>query len=190
MPGGGTAADRSVSGGRGIITLASDVALVRFQRLVPTAIGDAEVRVRMSVSAVTTGTGAAMLPSVLLRYVDASIFYRARLHFGVSGALSVSVTRDVTQIGSAVSLPYTYTAGAEYEVRVRLTGHQVQMRVWPVGAMEPDSWHLTGTVTASPIAAGGIGVTASAFAAMTNASPQLRFDNFATSDPESPSARG
>lgn len=178
---GGTASDRSVNGARGVISLPTAPSTVRFQT-VPGQVGDCEVRCRMSVSALALG--AAFLPAVLLRYVDTSSYYRARVHFGTGGAMSVSVTRDVTQVGAEAALPYTYTGGSEFEVRVRLTGHLVQMRVWPVGQLEPSVWHIERTVTTSPIAAGQVGLTASTFSGNTNVSPQLFFDEFTVPTPQ------
>ncbi|MEU5980139.1 hypothetical protein ABZ842_36005, partial [Streptomyces sp. NPDC047315] len=113
-----------------------------------------------------------------------SVFYRARVHFGLSGALAVSVTRGTTQVGSAPSLPYTYSAGSELEVRVRLVGHTVQMRVWPVGQPEPVDWTHTVTITTDTIAAGELGLTASAFNGNTNTAPEIRFDGFEVVTPQ------
>jgi hypothetical protein len=177
----GNASDRSVNGARGVITLASSSSTVRFQTL-PGAVGDCEVRCRMSVSAVATG--ASLLPAVLMRYVDTANFYRARVHFGTGGAMYVSISRDTTQIGTEVQLPFTYAANDEFEVRVRLTGHLVQIRVWPVGALEPAVWHTEQTVTSSPIASGLVGLTGSAISGNTNVSPQLLFDEFTVPTPQ------
>ncbi|MGW2261454.1 hypothetical protein ACWCXE_27170 [Streptomyces sp. NPDC001780] len=179
---GGLATDRSVDGARGIITLPANISTIRYEQLVPAAVTDCEVRVRMSVSAVAVG--ASMVPGVLLRCRSTSDFYRARIHFGVSGGMFVSVTRDTTQVGDSPALPYTYTAGAEFELRVRLAGQTIQMRVWPTGTVEPTVWHHTATITANTIDAGTIGLTASAFAGMTTPSPQLRFDAFEVVTPQ------
>ncbi|MFI8299983.1 hypothetical protein ACIGCZ_29065 [Streptomyces nigra] len=178
---GGTASDRSVNGSRGVVTLPSSPSTIRFQTM-PGAIGDCEIRCRMSVSAVATG--AAFIPAVLLRYAGAGDYYRARVHFGLSGAMQVSVTRDTTQIGSAVTLPYTYAASDEFEVRVRLTGHLVQIRVWPVGSLEPSVWHTAETVASSTVESGLVGLSASAFAGNTNTSPNLLYDNFVVVTPQ------
>lgn len=179
---GGSNSDRTVNGSRGVVTLASAVSTVRFQTL-PGAVGDCEVRCRMSVSAVATG--ASLIPSVLLRYVDASNYYRARVHFGTGGSMFVSITRDVTQVGvTTPQLPWTYAGGDEFEVRVRLTGHLVQIRVWPVGTLEPSVWHTQEIVVSSPIASGLVGLTASGFAGVTNVSPTLSFDEFVIPTPQ------
>lgn len=173
---GGAGSERSVDGTRGIVTLPSAVSSLRFQTLTG-PMGDVEVRARFSVSAVATG--ASMVPGVLLRYVSGSAYYRARVHFGTGGDMFVSATRDTTTIGSSPAVPYTYTAGAEFETRTRLDGHRIRMRVWPVGDPEPAGWHLDQEITADLIPEGAVGLVASAFAGNTNVSPQLLFDAFA-----------
>lgn len=178
---GGLASDRSLNGTAGVITLAATPATIRFQRLVA-GLTDTEVLVRMSVDQVATGN--ALLPSVLLRYVDTSNFYRARLHFGLSGAMSASITRATTAVGSTATLPFTYSAGQWFWVRARLTGQRVQLRVWPDGQLEPPVWHKDETISSSPIASGQVGVTASAFDTNTNVNPQLRYDDFTVITPQ------
>ncbi|MFI8119146.1 hypothetical protein ACIF8Q_07520 [Streptomyces albidoflavus] len=174
--GGGAAAERSVSAGRGVVTVSSaTISAVRIQALAG-PLGDAEVRVRMSVPQVSTG--AALIPGVLLRYADGSNYYRARLHFNAGGTLSTSITRTVTQVGSTVTVSGGYTAGAEFEVRARVDGHRLRMRVWPVGGTEPTIWHQDQTITTDPIEHGLVGVTAGGFTGNTNVDPQIRFDLF------------
>ncbi|MFD9174642.1 hypothetical protein ACFWDT_05865 [Streptomyces diastaticus] len=173
---GGSAAERSVAAGRGLVTVSSaTVSTVRIQALAG-PIGDVDVRVRMSVPQVSTG--AALIPGVLLRYVDGSNYYRARLHFNAGGTLSTSITRTVTQVGSTVAVSGGYTAGAEFEVRARVDGHRIRMRVWPVGSAEPTTWHQDQAITTDPIEHGLVGVTAGGFASNTNTDPQIRFDQF------------
>ncbi|WP_230536476.1 hypothetical protein [Streptomyces sp. OUCMDZ-3434] len=174
--GGGAAADRSVSAGRGVVTVSSaTISAVRIQVLAG-PLGDAEVRVRMSVPQVSTG--AALVPGVLLRYADGSNYYRARLHFNPGGTLSTSITRTVTQVGSTVTVSGDYTAASEFEVRARVDGHRIRMRVWPVGGAEPTIWHQDQTITTDPIEHGLVGVTASGLTGNTNVDPQIRFDLF------------
>ncbi|GAA3301277.1 hypothetical protein GCM10020295_44170 [Streptomyces cinereospinus] len=125
--------------------------------------------VRLSVDQVATI--ASLTPAILLRYTDTSNYYRARLHFGVTGSMYASVTRDATEVGGSPLLPYTYTAGQWFWVRARLTGHRVQMRVWPDGQAEPGGWHRDVTITTSPIASGQVGLAGSALATNTNTNP-------------------
>ncbi|NEY32051.1 hypothetical protein GTU99_07565 [Streptomyces sp. PRKS01-65] len=174
LTGGVSSAERTVSGGVGTVTLTGAPEALRIQRLV-SQITDCEVILRMSVDQVATG--AALVPGVLLRYVDTTSFYRARVHFNPGGTMSASITRGTTAVGSVASLPHTYTAGAWMRVRVRLTGDRVQLRVWPDSQPEPGMWHKDETIT-SPIASGQVGVTASALTGSTTVNPQLRFDDF------------
>jgi hypothetical protein len=178
---GGTNSDRSVDGSRGLVTLPSAPSTLRFQVL-PTTVGDCEIRARLSVSQVATG--ASLIPGILLRYTSTSAYYRARIHFATGGAMFASVTRDTTQIGTEGALPYTYTAGAEFELRVRLIGHRVLMKVWRVGQWEPERWHYEATVTANTIAAGQVGTTASTFSGNTNVSPICQYDQFEVITPQ------
>ncbi|MET8824798.1 carbohydrate binding domain-containing protein [Streptomyces sp. NPDC004610] len=178
---GGANSDRSVNGTSGVITLASAPDTVRFQRILA-GIADAEVLVRLSVDQIATGSS--FVPGVLLRYTDASNYYRARLHFGTGGAMFTSITRTTTAVGGTLSLPYTYTAGQWFRLRARITGHRIQLRAWPDGTREPRAWHSDETVTTSPIATGQIGLTGSAFTANTNVNPQLRFDDFQVPTPQ------
>lgn len=177
----GTTTERSVDGTRGLVAMPSAVSTLRFQ-ILPQAVGDCEIRTRLSVSQVATG--ASLVPGVLLRYVDALNYYRARIHFGTGGLLFASITRDTTQIGGSPQLPGTYTAGAEFEMRVRLIGHRILMRVWPVGKSEPEKWHHEATVTTNPIGAGRVGTTVSGFAGNTNVAPVASCDNFEVITPQ------
>jgi hypothetical protein len=170
---GGAASDRSVDGAAGIITLAASPDTIRFQSVDET-VADCEVLVRLSVDQVATG--ASMLPSILLRHQDNSNYYRARLHFGTSGTMFVSITRDTTAIGSTEALPYTYGPGDVFWLRARLIGHRVLVRAWPTSALEPVRWHNDQTITTDPIATGAVGVTGSAFSGNTNVNPQISYD--------------
>ncbi|MGW6142176.1 hypothetical protein [Streptomyces sp. NPDC055140] len=183
---GGAASERSVNGAQGVVTIpGASISTVRFQTLA-TGIADCEVRVRLSPGQVSTG--ASIVPAILLRYVDTSNYYRARLHFATGGELYLSITRDTTQLGGTPQLPLSYASGDQFEMRVRLTGHRIQMRVWPTGALEPSIWHNDVTVTASTIATGAVGVTASGFTGNTNTNPAMGFDQFEIVSPQTVTA--
>ncbi|MCZ4612286.1 hypothetical protein O3S80_52820, partial [Streptomyces sp. Lzd4kr] len=178
---GGADSERSVDGSRGLVNIPSSPSTLRFQ-LLPTAVGDCDIRVRLSADQVATG--ASMVPGVLLRYTGTGDYYRARVHFGTSGSMFTSVTRDTTQLGTAPSLPYTYAALDEFELRVRLVGQRVLIRVWRVGTPEPHVWHNDQEVTSGTIDAGQVGTTVSTFAGNTNVSPNIRFDRFEVITPQ------
>ncbi|MET9516380.1 alkaline phosphatase D family protein [Streptomyces sp. NPDC002994] len=179
---GGFNSERSCNGTGGVVTLSGATPTnTRFQTQ-PGSVGDCEVRVRVSASQVSTG--ASLPASILLRYTSSSVNYRARLHFGTSGALFASVTRNTTQIGSTVTLRGTYAAGAAFQVRVRLVGHRILMRVWPDATTEPDVWHVDETVVTDPIATGQVGLAASVFSGNTNVAPAVVYDDWQVISPQ------
>jgi hypothetical protein len=180
---GGAASDRSVDDGSGVITLQASPSTVRTQH-VTEDVEDCEVLVRMWVDQVATG--ASLLPSVLLRRSAISDYYRARVHFGTSGDMFTSVARGTTQIGSAVTLPWTYSADDEFWVRARLIGHRVLVRVWPVDRLEPVTvWHNDQTVTTEgTIDSGAIGVAGSSFGGNTNVNPELHYADYELVTPQ------
>lgn len=177
----GAASERSVNGSQGVVTWAANPSTIRFQTLL-SDVGDCDVKVLMSVDQVATG--ASFLPGILLRYVDTSTFYRARIHFETSGTMAVSATRGGTQVGTAATLPYTYSANDQFWLRGKLTGDRIRARVWPSGHPEPDTWHVDQELNVGVIPAGAIGLTASAFSGNTNVSPQLLYDSFELLDPQ------
>lgn len=182
---GGTGTDRAVNGTRGTINLPANVSTLRLQQLLGEAIGDCDVQVRLSVSAVATG--ASLVPGILLRCFNSADYYRARIHFGTGGAMFASITRSTTQIGASPTLPYTYAPGDEYELRAQVVGHTIRMKVWPVGTPEPSGWNHEETVAPADgqIPLGTIGLTGSGFAGVTNVNPQLRYDEFRVLSPQS-----
>ena len=178
---GGTAAERSVNGSQGVVTLTSSPSSIRFQELM-SGVGDCDIKVLLSVDQVATGD--AFLPGILLRAIDSSTFYRVRIHFQTSGTMAAAATRGGTQVGTATTLPYTYTAGDQFWLRGKLVGDRVRGRVWPSGHPEPDTWHVDQELNVGVIPSGSIGVTASAFSGNTNVNPQLRYDSFELLDPQ------
>ncbi|MFU0241654.1 alkaline phosphatase D family protein [Streptomyces scabiei] len=178
---GGSNSEREVNGSRGLVTLPSSPSTLRLQTL-PTSLEDCEIRARLSVDQVATG--AALVPGILLRYTGASDWYQARIHFSTSGSMLASITRDTTQIGSSVALPRAYSAGNEFDMRVRIIGHRILQRVWPAGTTEPDIWHNDQTITTNTLDSGQVGTTASALAGNTNVNPVCRFDNFEVVTPQ------
>ncbi|MGW1614434.1 hypothetical protein ACWCQZ_34335 [Streptomyces sp. NPDC002285] len=178
---GGVAGERDVTGTQGAVTLTTTPSSIRFQTLL-SDVGDCDVRVLLSVSAVATGD--AFLPAILLRYVDTSTFYRCRIHFETSGAMAASATRGATQLGTATTLPYTYSANDRFWLRGKLTGDRIRGRVWPEGHPEPDAWHVDQELNIGSIPIGAIGTTASAFSGNTNVNPQILVDQFELLDPQ------
>jgi hypothetical protein len=181
---GGTAAERSVSGGLGLVTATSGQTTLRMQTVAETC-ADTEIRCNVSVGAVATG--ASMVTSIAMRWSSPSSCYRARVEWGVGGTIGLSAVVGSTLIDTSVSTGLTYSAGQQYEVRVRLIGHRILMRIWPTGAIEPvGTWHLDRTATSGLglISSGLLGIGGGAFSGNTNTTTEYRFANWVVASPQ------
>ncbi|MFF3622327.1 hypothetical protein [Streptomyces sp. NPDC002467] len=177
----GSASDRSVASGRGVVTLAASPTVLRFQVL-PDSVGDCEIRAALSVSA--TATGASLTSSVVMRYTSPTDYYRLRLQFTTAGTIVLTVHRDATQIDASVTPGVSYTPGSLIQARVRLVGHRVLGRVWATGDPEPTTWQIDRTVTSSTITAGQVGFGAGAVSGNTNVAPEIRYDDLVVVGPQ------
>ncbi|MFF4576923.1 hypothetical protein ACFY15_00700 [Streptomyces sp. NPDC001373] len=178
---GGTGSERSVSGGLGLITATSGQTTLRMQTVAETC-ADTEIRCTVSVNAVATG--ASMVTSLAMRWSSASSCYRARVEWGVGGAIGLSAVVGSTLIDTSVSTSLTYTAGQQFEVRIRLIGHRILMRIWPTGTIEPAGWQLDRTATSGTITTGQVGIGGGAFSGNTNATTEYRFANWTVLSPQ------
>jgi hypothetical protein len=178
---GGTNSERSVASNRGVVTVSASQTAHRQQTVSETPT-DAEVRCQMAVSA--TATGGSLLSSILLRWTAASTQYRARVEFTTGGAVNVMVTVGTTLIGTSASTGLTYSPGDVFDVRVRIIGYRVLMRVWPAGTTEPILWHIDRTDVSSTHASGEVGLSAQGATGNSNVGVEFRFDNLVVESPQ------
>lgn len=181
LTGGVSNAERSVASNRGIVTVNGSQTLHRQQTVSETCM-DADVRCQMAVS--TTATGGTLNTCVLLRWTSSTAHYRARLEFTTGGAVNVSITTGATTIGSNASTGLTYTPGDTFEVRVRIVGFRILMRVWRTGTTEPILWHIDRTDVSSTHASGAAGLSAHGGTGNSNVGVEYRFDNFIVETPQ------
>lgn len=181
LTGGVSNNERSVASNRGLVTVSASQTLHRQQTVAETCM-DADVRVQMAVSA--TATGGTLNACVLLRWTSSTAHYRARVEFTTGGTVSVSVTNGATIIGSNASTGLSYTPGATFEVRVRIIGYRILMRVWPSASAEPTVWHIDRTDVSSTNASGNVGLSAHGGTGNTNVGVEYRFDNFTIETPQ------
>jgi len=165
----------TVSNGIGSVTLTGSPSIVRVS-IPDRRYRDGEVYTRLSVNQIATG--ATYLPSLLLRYIGVGVYYRARIHLGVDGSVSMSAASGTSQVGATEPTGLTYTAGGWLHARARLVGQDLMARVWLDGTPEPTGWMLERTITSAQVADGQFGVSVSTAAANTNVSPQFRFSRF------------
>ncbi len=170
-----------MSSNRGVVTVAASQTLHRQQTIAETCT-DAEVRCQVAVSA--TATGGTLNACVLARWTSSTAHYRARLEFTTGGAVNVSVTNGSTIIGTNAPTGLTYAPGDVFEVRVRVIGYRILMRVWRAGTTEPILWHIDRTDVAGTNPSGAIGLSCHGGTGNSNGSVEYRFDSLLVESPQ------
>src|SRR5690606_19215099 len=101
----------------GFVQLLDNPQTVRLQTLdVGGPVQDCEILWTVRVDG--TASGAALLPSPVLRYQSGTTYYRCRVRLNAAATCSVSVARGTPQIGAAVNMPaLTYTGSGAFEDR-------------------------------------------------------------------------
>lgn len=181
LTGGVSSSERSVASNRGLVTVSASQTLHR-QQTVSETCTDADVRCQMAVSA--TATGGTLNACVLLRWSSSTAHYRARVEFTTGGTVSVSVTVGSTIIDTNASTGLSYAPGDVFEVRVRIIGYRILMRVWPTGTAEPTVWHIDRTDVSNTHASGTVGLSAHGGSGNSNVGVEYRFDNFEVVTPQ------
>lgn len=178
---GGVAADYSVSGGTGRHSLSA----VNSSRgtVVPSTTADVDVRVDWALPA--TPAGDFHYVYVAARFADATHTYLSRVRVSTAGVMQLSLRKlnvTETQIGTAVTLPFTFTPGSFYTLRFQIRGNVLRTRMWPADGAEPDEWQITGTDN-DFTAAGSTGVVSILGPASTSTLPVVvQFDNYQVTD--------
>lgn len=163
---GGSASDYGVNGSIGRHNMAT--ANVFRHSTVTVAAADVDLRLDVVLSALPVGDSAYVFPMV--RYVDTTHFYFARVQISPAGAMTLTLRKrngSETQLGSAYSISYTYSAMAWYTIRLAASGSSLMAKVWPQGSAEPNTWQVTATDT-DLTAAGAIGFRSLLAASVTN----------------------
>lgn len=177
--GGGTGTDFSTTGSVAQIVMGS--VNVSRRAVLTTPIRDCEQVVTVASSAVATG--AAICGEIMFRCDAAGTgneHYRARVEFGLSGALSVKIIRRVSGSDSTLdtgALVDTYSAGTQVRLRARIDGQTIRARGWLAANAEPSTWDCE--VTDSSItAAAGVGLRTVLLTGNTNTTPNVQFDAY------------
>ncbi|MFF9146316.1 hypothetical protein ACF1BN_15795 [Streptomyces sp. NPDC014861] len=179
---GGAAADYAVAGGVGTHTLSS-VNISRRTSL-PGVYPDVDLSATISVSA--TAAGGSIFGGLMIRALDGDNLYHARTEFTTSGALILALRERAAAVESTlatVTLPYTYTAGAQLRLRVQATGTTLRARLWPVADIEPGVWHVTAT-DSTLTTTGSVGCRSILSSTNTNPAPVVRYDDVAMWTPQ------
>lgn len=87
--------------------------------------------------------------SLVGRQVSAGTDYRAKVKVASNGVLTLTLGKTVANAETALktaTIPGTYTAGAEYRVRLEVTGSKpttIRAKVWLPSQAEPAAWQAT-----------------------------------------------
>jgi hypothetical protein len=142
-------------------------------------VDERDVDAYLVVSTPVVATGAALVFGSILRYLNSSNHYLARIELGVGGVVAVKLTKITggaeTDLAAANPIPgLTYTAGQRWAVHARIAGRRLQIRIWPDGEVEPTTWHLT--VTDPDHTSGTVGVFFWRVGGNTNTGAQFHVD--------------
>ncbi|MFI1562209.1 hypothetical protein ACH4ZX_03945 [Streptomyces sp. NPDC020490] len=180
---GGTSADYAVSGGVGTHTLAS--VNVSRRCFIDTTILDWDLYCDVAVSA--TATGGSIWGGPTGRHIDSDNLYQARLEFDTSSVVTLAIRKRSnaveTSLGTYV-LPGTYTAGVFYRVRFQARGAVLRAKAWLVtDVVETPEWQVTVT-DGTHSTTNYFGARSIASSANTNVSPQVSYDNYQVTNPQ------
>jgi len=177
---GGAAANYSVDGARGVITIPTGDLNSRNLTLAGVY---APVDVRCTIRSAAVATGSTINGYLMVRYTDGANHYRLRLAFTTSSVIDLflqKVAGATTTLATANAV-MAYSAGADVRARIRMVGGLLQGKIWPAGTAEPAAWQVTATDTT--FASGQIGVRADLGTGNTNINPQVLFDDLTVCNP-------
>lgn len=144
--------------------------------------------VLVRVSADKLAVGGARTVGPVMRFIDASNYYRGDVIYNADGTVDVLWQRVLagafTVISSTVRTALTDSAGAWYWVRGRASGTSpttLQMKVWADGTAEPSTWSVETTDSSAALqVASGLGVRGGLGAATSNSPVVISWDDLET----------
>ena len=182
----GTAADFATGNGVGTIRLGAPATDRGAFLLGGGAYTSLDVSARISRTAVATGSGE--FAYLVVRRVNASTEYRAKVRFAANGGVYLQPTRVTSGVETSLGSGEIRVSGLSPAVGSFIWLHAsfsgtnpttIRMRAWADGSTEPTSWQVSLTdSTAALQVAGTVGVRAYLSASATNAPVTLIFDDF------------
>ena len=178
----GTAANFTVAGGEGRITLPS-AGVSRAATLSPTGAQDVESTVDFSLNKTPTG-GGTYIGSVLRKVGNSEYRLRVRVRPGVTNLQLLKVVNGVeSQVGATQTIAgLDYTAGTVGHLKFRVTGSgtsELAGKVWFGNGPEPAAWQLEVTDSTPALqGAGSVGVHGYISGSSSEVPVVLAFDNF------------
>lgn len=178
---GGAAADYSVNGTRGVMSLTT-ANVTRFAT-VPGPETNAEFSVTVFPTAVALTQPFSAGFAARSDVSGNGIF--GRVVFGLAGVLSVEQGRTVAGVDSSsgiTPIPYTYTATSAIRVVFQIWGDSLRIRAWDATMPDPVNFQdLIGSTGGVPVA-GRFGLRAKRNTGNTNGTINVQFDDFRVTD--------
>lgn len=176
----GSASNFSVTTGSGLVTLptVSDHLILTDTP----AVDELDVKVTVGVSELATG--ASLMTGIVFRHQDNGDFYLCRIHYTTAGNVYMSVTTPTGQVDSNQDSGFDYTGGELFNVRLRVTGERMRVKVWPENYEEPLHWQLDRTASTGILSAGTIGLVAGSIGSNTNTDVTYTFRDFDVWNPQ------
>ena len=176
----GVATRYSVSGGKGIIAVATGGVETAYLN----AISSDNTHIRASMSSSTGYLGGPQSFSVGARTTPAGIYQaRARIE---DGLLRLYVLRDETALGASTAITHTYVAGQVIWLDVRAIGTSpttISAKMWVAGTDEPTSYQQVVTDSTEGMqVAGGITLRA-AIGGSPSSTPVMAYEEMSAWDP-------
>jgi hypothetical protein len=166
----GTAANYSVSGGVGLMSMAS-LAVLRRAQLLSVSVASFDAVVTNTISAALTGGGAQGDFTMRMRYVDDNNYVDI-LIFRSTTAVTMAIRQRVGGVDTISSFPAVAGATSASSITMRLVGTGTSLfgTAWVTGTVEPQAPMVTLTGL-THLAAGGIELNGNLNASVTNALP-------------------
>lgn len=180
---GGSASDYEVSDGVGTLTVASGTGS---RRTVLSGMTQTDPDLYTQFSINQTPVGASLTLGFTARGTDSSNQYVLSARCNADGTITALIERVIAgsfvNIGSATVPNVTFFAGQTYNMRARLEGTSLRLRIWEQNTVEPTIWHATAT-DATYTTGTVSGFRANVAAGYTGAYPVVfSVDNFMTSE--------
>lgn len=179
---GGVAADFDVLSGYGRhIVTAANTALFS-----TTTAPGADFDLYCDMTTAALSTGASQFTSIVARYTNTSNHYHLRAEYTTANAINLEMYSAVAGVSTQLdsySTGLTHVAGTYLRARFQGHGTTLRGRIWVATAREPSEWHVE-AVNSSLTSAGSVGVRSRRDVGNTNASADIRFDNFDLVNPQ------
>jgi hypothetical protein len=179
---GGTAADYNVTTGYGATRLAT----ANVSRRVFTDFLYGDVDVYTSITSSAAATGGSLFGGPTARHIDSDNLYQARVEFTTANAVILSVRKRVATVETQLATfttDITHVAGTFLRVRFQVIGSNLKAKIWRLTDSEPYLWQIETTDTDLTTSV-FIGLRSISAAANTNVNPEIRYDNYEITNPQ------